>query len=92
MKSYALLDNNLVVNMSVAAEDWQPASEWVDVTDKKCNIGDTYDASVDQFIAPKPWPSWVLDVNYNWEAPTPMPIDGALYSWNEETLTWEINQ
>jgi hypothetical protein len=52
-------------------------------------IGYTYDATRDAFIPPKPFASWSLnETSCNWEAPTPMPIDGKRYSWNEEQLAW----
>jgi hypothetical protein len=48
--------------------------------------GFTYDPIPDVFISPKPYPSWLLDSNHNWQAPTPMP-EGAWY-WNEENTEW----
>jgi len=52
-------------------------------------IGYTYDAGRDAFIPPKPFQSWVLNEDTClWNAPTPMPIDGKLYSWDELTLSW----
>lgn len=52
-------------------------------------IGYTFDASRDAFIAPKPYLSWVLSENTcRWEAPTPIPLDGKQYDWDEGTLTW----
>jgi len=36
-------------------------------------IGYTYDADKDAFLAPKPYPSWVLDADFNWQAPVAMP-------------------
>jgi hypothetical protein len=51
-------------------------------------IGYTYDATRDAFIPPKPFESWVLNENTClWEAPTPMPTDGA-YVWDEPTKAW----
>ena len=51
-------------------------------------IGYTYDSSLDAFIAPKPYNSWVLDADtYRWEAPIEKP-EGD-YTWNEENLSWE---
>jgi hypothetical protein len=48
-----------------------------------------YDQTRNAFIAPKPYPSWVLnDTTCNWEAPISIPTDGKAYTWNEETLTW----
>ena len=50
-------------------------------------IGYTYDLVNDVFISPKPFASWSLDSNFDWQAPTPMPTEGR-WNWNEETLTW----
>jgi len=53
-------------------------------------IGYSYDAGRDAFIAPKPYASWVLvEDTCQWEAPTPMPTDGKLYTWNEATTSWD---
>jgi hypothetical protein len=49
-------------------------------------IGYSYDAVNDVFIAPQPFPSWSLDDNFDWQAPTPKP-DGDWF-WDEKTLTW----
>lgn len=49
-------------------------------------IGYTYDAVADVFIAPQPFPSWTLDSNHDWQAPTPKP-EGS-FIWDEETLAW----
>jgi len=51
-------------------------------------IGFTYDAEKDVFYAPQPFPSWVLSVDYLWEAPIAIPDDGKLYSWDESTTSW----
>jgi hypothetical protein len=52
--------------------------------------GYTYDDVNDVFVAPQPFPSWSLDDNFDWQAPTPMPEDDNLYTWNEETQSWDI--
>jgi hypothetical protein len=52
-------------------------------------IGYTFDAERDAFIAPKPYASWTLDeATCNWQAPTPMPTDGKMYRWDEDTTSW----
>jgi hypothetical protein len=52
-------------------------------------IGFTYDAVNDVFIAPTPFPSWVLSqTTWLWEAPVPMPTDGKIYGWDEPSLSW----
>ena len=50
-------------------------------------MGFTYDAVNDVFIAPQPFASWSLDENFDWQPPTPYPVEGLWY-WNEETLSW----
>jgi hypothetical protein len=52
-------------------------------------IGYTYDSTRDAFIPPKPFNSWVLNESTClYEAPTPMPTDDKIYSWNEDTTSW----
>lgn len=42
------------------------------------------------FYSPNPYPSWTLNQDtYLWEAPSPMPLDGKFYSWNEAELAWQ---
>jgi hypothetical protein len=53
-------------------------------------VGYTYDDVNDIFIAPQPFPSWSLDDNSDWQAPTPMPEDDNMYSWNEDTQSWDL--
>lgn len=50
-------------------------------------VGYTWDGT--GFAAPKPYESWTIDSEtYFWNAPTPMPIDGKIYVWDESTLSW----
>lgn len=52
-------------------------------------IGYKYDAELDAFIPPKPFQSWVLNVNTClWDAPVAMPMDGKRYTWDESQLNW----
>jgi len=54
-------------------------------------IGYIYDKAIDAFIHPKPYPSWVLNLNTaQWEAPVPYPNDGGTYVWDEATLSWVV--
>ena len=50
-------------------------------------IGYSYDPLADVFIAPQPYPSWSLDAEHNWQAPTPRPTEG-FWEWDEATLNW----
>ena len=55
-------------------------------------VGYTYRADIDAFIPPKPFASWLLDSNFQWQSFIPYPTDGKIYSWNEESQTWvEVN-
>jgi hypothetical protein len=52
-------------------------------------IGYTYDAVNDVFIAPQPYGSWTLDENFDWQPPTPMPVEeGKVYAWFEPNQQW----
>ena len=52
-------------------------------------IGFNYDASIDAFYPPQPYPSWVLSpLTLLWEAPVPYPTDDKLYKWDEATTSW----
>ena len=55
-------------------------------------IGYTYREDIDAFVPPQPYASWVLNANAQWEAPTPMPTDGQMYSWDEATTSWVVMQ
>jgi hypothetical protein len=50
--------------------------------------GYKYDKANDVFISPQPYPSWALDVSFDWQPPTTMPDDGKEYTWNEENTQW----
>ena len=52
-------------------------------------IGYTYDTARDAFIAPQPYPSWVLDeATCRWIAPVAMPNAGGPWAWDEGELSW----
>jgi hypothetical protein len=52
-------------------------------------IGYKYDATLDAFIAPQPFASWILDEKTaKWEAPVAIPEDDKPYKWDEETKNW----
>jgi hypothetical protein len=96
---FAQLDeNNVVVNVALVTREFLEANperyvgRWVEtfIDDEHTfgNIGYTYDAVNDVFIAPQPYPSWTLDENFDWQPPTPIPTDGGMYRWNEEELVW----
>jgi len=54
-------------------------------------IGYTYDKENDVFYPAQPFPSWTISAatDWVWTPPTPMPTDGKMYTWNEETKAWD---
>ena len=85
MSNYAQIVNGKVVNVIVADADF--VATQTDKTYVLCTrggIGWSFDGT--NFIAPQPYSSWVLDANYDWQSPIPMP-EGDYY-WNEAQLEW----
>lgn len=68
---------------------WKQTSYNGSMRVRYAGIGYTYNADLDAFIAPKPHASWTLNnTTADWEAPTPMPTDGKMYTWDEASLSW----
>ena len=56
-------------------------------------VGYTYNETLDIFLPPKPFESWVLNESLGqWDPPIERPIvdDDKATIWNEETQTWLI--
>lgn len=55
----------------------------------RAQIGATWDGT--RIIRLKPWPSWVLNEDYDWVAPIPYPADDENdYVWNEKEQKWVL--
>jgi hypothetical protein len=67
---------------------WKQTSYNGTIRKQYAGIGYTYNETADVFITPKPYPSWSLDANYDWQAPVERPADGKLYSWDEANQVW----
>jgi hypothetical protein len=53
-------------------------------------VGFTYDETLDAFIPPKPYDSWILNEDTClWDPPVSRPNDDQSYIWNEEDLVWQ---
>ena len=70
---------------------WKQTSYNGNMRKNYAGIGYTYRADIDAFVPPQPFASWILNAQAQWEAPTPMPTDGKMYSWDEETTSWKAN-
>lgn len=74
---------------SLLGGNWKQTSYNGNMRKNYAGIGFTYDESRDAFISQKPFNSWILNEDTcRWEAPTPMPTDGKMYRWDEDTLSW----
>ena len=73
--------------------EWMQTSYNASFRKNYAGIGYTFNQSLDAFIPPQPYPSWVLNENSClWEAPIPRPMDFMRYAWDEETISWkEVN-
>ena len=66
--------------------EWVQTSYNGSIRKQYASIGGSYDLESDVFIAPKPYASWSLDENFDWQAPVPSTsID---YFWDEQNQQW----
>jgi hypothetical protein len=70
---------------------WKQTSYNGKIRKNYAGIGYTYDETLDAFIAPKPFDSWVLDTNKaQWKAPVDYPTEEGRFTWNEEKQSWDV--
>ena len=75
--------------------EWKQTSYNGNMRKNYAGIGYTYNADIDAFVPPQPFPSWVLDNDTaQWNAPVPMPEDAGTgeppkrYEWDEDAGEW----
>jgi hypothetical protein len=92
MKNWAKIEEGIVVNLAVGYEnpggyiEYSPSGEF---RKTYAMIGGTYNKDLDIFINPKPFESWVLDENHDWQPPIVKPTkEGFIYIWDEQTTSW----
>ena len=104
MSHFAEIDNNNIVQRVIVAEQdfinsgavgdsfrWVQTSYNNNFRKNYAGKGYTYDKTRDAFIAPQPFPSWLLDEDTcRWDAPIPEPDDGKMYNWDEDNTSWVI--
>lgn len=72
---------------------WKQTSYNNNIRKNFAGIGFVYDEDRDAFIPPKPFNSWVLNEDTcTWKAPVAYPQDGNKYRWNEQTLSWQVEE
>ena len=103
MSHFAEINSDSIVQRVIVAEqdfinsgqvgdsfNWVQTSYNGNFRKNYAGTGYTYDKSKDAFIAPKPYPSWVLvESTCQWKAPVDYPSDGKMYEWNEDTTAWD---
>ena len=75
-----------LIDWSNGYTNWKQTSYNGKFRKQYAGIGYFYDAEADVFVAPKPFESWVLDSNYDWQAPIPKPE--GFYVWDESLGNW----
>jgi hypothetical protein len=102
--SNGIVDQVIVIEAeTLALGHWGNPSEWVQTSyntqggkhllggtplhKNYAGVGYTWDGT--GFAPPQPFASWTKNADtYLWEPPTPMPTDGKIYNWHEDTKTW----
>ena len=68
---------------------WKQTSYNNNFRKRYAGIGYTFNAELDAFVAPQPYPSWTLNAETaDWEAPVAKPAEGS-WTWNESTQQWD---
>jgi len=105
MAHFAEIDSNNIVIRVLVGDNSMPAEgydwlivnlggAWVQTSYNNrirgtyAGIGYTYNPAEGIFVTPQPYPSWIRSGSF-WDAPTQMPADGKMYSWDESTTTWK---
>jgi hypothetical protein len=69
--------------------NWKQTSYNATIRKKYASVNYVYDELNDVFIPPKPFPSWMLNENFDWIPPTMYPQNGKNYIWDEQTISWK---
>ena len=83
-----------IVPHSSGGNQWKQTSYNNNFRKQYAGTGHTYNASKDKFISPKPYPSWSLDSNDDWQAPVTYPnvteisSNPVLITWDEDNQKW----
>ena len=101
MSHFAEIKDGIVQRVIVAEQDFINSGKvgdsfnWVQTSynhnfrKQYAHIGGTYDKVNDVFITPKPYPSWTLDSDFDWQPPIVWPTPEVNYIWNEDTKAWD---
>ena len=70
--------------------NWKQTSYNANFRKQFAGEGSTFDSAKDKFILPKPYDSWALDGNDDWQAPVTYPTDTTdkAIDWDEDNQKW----
>ena len=70
--------------------NWKQTSYNHNFRKQYCGKGYTFDSAKNKFISPKPFTSWSLDENDDWQAPVTYPTNTTdkFTSWDEDNQKW----
>jgi hypothetical protein len=94
MRSFAELnENNIVLNIISCDESGLPdfvEGNYVESTEetRRATVGGTYDQENQKFIDIKPYSSWTLNSNFDWESPAGAKPTDDFYKWDEQSESW----
>jgi hypothetical protein len=93
MIRYAKMNAENVVENIIVCDDFTISSmpgTYIKITENTndTSIGYTYLTVENKFIKPKPYESWVLNDNFDWESPEGLNPDPLTKMWDENTLSW----
>jgi len=78
-------------NLFNSSNLWKQTSYPNNINKSGAGVGYFYDAELDVFIPPQPYPSWTLNSKiYQWECPVPYPADSPYYIWDEDAFSWVL--
>ena len=87
-----------IVKLSSPDNKWVESSQTGEFRKNGAIIGGSYDSSNNAFIAPKPYNSWTLDSNYQWQSPITFPTietitvndvsETLIIRWDEDNQKW----
>jgi len=76
--------------------NWRMTSYSGSFRKQYAGVGETYNSQLDAFISRRPFLSWNLDSNGDWQPPIPKPLTppegGGRWAWNEAALCWVSNK
>lgn len=103
VKQVIVVHNNELLDNGIESEEkgiefcqslfggtWKQTSYNGSIRKNYAGVGFEYRPDLDAFISPQPYPSWVLDEDAKWQAPTPYPSGDGIYKWVEYDLNWQL--